>query len=228
MTLARDPAEEALIARALRAASDAGLSVIACDGGSRAELVDELRALPRTTVLLSPTPGLVPQVKCAIAAALHTGAERVLYTEPDKDAFLERDVRAFLDAADSEPQAVAVAARMPEAFETYPAIQQFTERTINELTSEIVGLAGDYSYGPLLLPRGAAEFALRAPDRLGWGWRHFVVTLAHRDGIRIVQHPGAYECPPSQRGESGAERIHRLKQLSQNIDGLVAALTVAV
>ena len=225
ITRARDTDEEALIGRALQAASDGGFPLIVCDGGSRAEFVERLRAIPRTIVVRPPANDLVVQIRHAIAAALSTGAERVLYSEPDKAAFLAHHVRLFVDACSTSPEAVGVAARTPDAFRTFPAVQQFTESTINELTSDAVSVRGDYSYGPLLLPRASAELALRAPERLGWGWRHFVVVLAHRAGTPILLHPGDFACPQTQRLNADAERIHRLTQLAQNVDGLVAGLT---
>ena len=135
MTLARDTDEEALIGRALQAAGDGELPLIVCDGGSHAEFVERLGAIPNTIVVRPPAHGLVVQVTHAIAAALSTGAEHVLYSEPDKAAFLAHHVRSFLDACSTSPGAVGVAARTPDAFRTFPAVQQFTESTINELTA---------------------------------------------------------------------------------------------
>lgn len=225
MTLARGADEEALIARALRHASLAGFTIVAGDGGSRAEFVEDLRALPRTTILLSPARGLVAQIKHAVAAAIDRGATRVFYTEPDKDVFFERHAARFVEAANQYADAVLVAARTSRALATFPSIQQFTERTINTLTSDVVGVSGDYSYGPMLLPVDVARYVLQAPEHIGWGWRHFVLARARRAGIAVRLHAGDYECPPAQRVDTDTERIHRLKQLTQNIDGLVEGLT---
>jgi hypothetical protein len=225
MTMARGADEEALIARALRHASEAGFTIVACDSGSRAEFVEDIRALPRTTVLLSPVRGLVAQITYAMAAAIDRGATRIFYAEPDKDVFLERHATRFVEAARQNADSVHVAARTSRALATFPPIQQFTERTINTLTSDVVGVSGDYSYGPMLLPVDAAKYTLQAPERIGWGWRHFVLARARRAGIAVALHAGDYECPPAQRGDTDTERIHRLKQLAQNIDGLVEGLT---
>jgi hypothetical protein len=225
MTMARGADEEALIARALRHASEAGFTIVACDSGSRAEFVEDIRALPRTTVLLSPVRGLVAQITSAMAAAIDRGATRFFFADPDKDVFLERHATRFVEAARQNADSVHVAARTSRALATFPPIQQFTERTINTLTSDVVGVSGDYSYGPMLLPVDAAKYTLQAPERIGWGWRHFVLARARRAGIAVALHAGDYECPPAQRGDTDTERIHRLKQLAQNIDGLVEGLT---
>jgi hypothetical protein len=225
MTMARGPDEEALIVRALRHVSDAGFPIVACDGGSRAEFVEDLRALPRTTLLLSPARGLIAQITHAVATAVDRGATRIFYTEPDKDVFLEQHATRFLEAARQNADAVCVAARTASALATFPSIQQFTERTINTLISDVVGVSGDYSYGPMLLPPQAAKYALQAPEHIGWGWRHFVLARAHRAGIPVALQTGEYECPPAQRQDTGTERIHRLRQLAQNVEGLLAGLT---
>jgi hypothetical protein len=49
-----------------------------------------------------------------------------------------------------------------------------------------------------------------------------VFRAAHAHPLPIVHLAGDYECPLDQRTEDDAERLHRLRQLSQNIDGLTA------
>jgi hypothetical protein len=39
--------------------------------------------------------------------------------------------------------------------------------------------------------------------------------------LRVVQLTDDYPCPPDQRHEDDRERTHRLRQLSQNILGLI-------
>ena len=56
---------------------------------------------------------------------------------------------------------------------------------------------------------------------LGWGWRHAVFHAAHRGGLRVEHVIDDYPCPPDQRVEDDAERTHRLRQLSDNIRGLI-------
>ena len=59
--------------------------------------------------------------------------------------------------------------------------------------------------------------------QLGWGWRHFVFHEARRRGLSVHHIDGEYPCPPDQRLEDEAEQVHRLRQLSQNILGLIEA-----
>jgi hypothetical protein len=47
-------------------------------------------------------------------------------------------------------------------------------------------------------------------------------VAAHRAGLHIVHVVEDYPCPPDQRREEEAERIHRMRQLIQNILGMIA------
>ena len=60
-----------------------------------------------------------------------------------------------------------------------------------------------------------------------WGWRHFVFATAARAGYKIRHVVGDYPCPPDQREENDAERLHRLRQLQQNIQGLLLGMDEA-
>jgi hypothetical protein len=61
----------------------------------------------------------------------------------------------------------------------------------------------------------------RLEGSLGWGWRHRIFLACHRERLRIVHVKGDYPCPEDQRVESDEERTHRMRQLSQNILGLI-------
>jgi hypothetical protein len=100
-------------------------------------------------------------------------------------------------------------------------MQRYTEGVINHLCGELIGAPGDYSYGPFLMNRALLPSLSSLAARLGWGWRHFAFLTAHRLGFRVQHVTGAYPCPPDQRHESTTERTHRLRQLSQNILGLI-------
>ena len=57
---------------------------------------------------------------------------------------------------------------------------------------------------------------------LGWGWRLSTFVAAHRSGLRVAQVTDDYQCPVAQRTENDADRMHRLRQLSENLFGLGA------
>ena len=49
-------------------------------------------------------------------------------------------------------------------------------------------------------------------------------AAAARAGYRIGHVVGDYPCPPDQREENDVERLHRVRQLQQNIHGLLLGM----
>ncbi|HEY0875079.1 MAG TPA: hypothetical protein VGD94_16515 [Vicinamibacterales bacterium] len=227
VTLVREPAEDELLRRALRLLARFDLPLFVCDGGSGPDFVGFLQSLPRTMVVEPIEKGLIGQVRASIASARDSGAEFVLYTESDKAEFFDRRLSRFLrDALLEDDPGVVLAARSDAAFATFPPSQQFTEGTINRLCGEFLGTKGDYSYGPFLVHRDVSVHVDRAAKDLGWGWRHMIFAIAHRLGTRIVHLDDDHTCPEDQRVEDDGERLHRLRQLGQNVQGLLAGLTM--
>jgi hypothetical protein len=219
MTLARTAAEEALLEKSLRELAHRGWPVALTDGGSADAFLSRLLSIPGVRVQRAV--GLVPQITAGITGALRSGASSVLYTEPDKMAFFAEHIEDFVRRSRLvAPDAVGLAARSAAAFNTYPQHQQTTESIINERCGETFGLAGDYSYGPFVIPRQLAARLVAVPARLGWGWRHFAFAVAHRLGYPLAMVEGPYECPPDQRYEDDADRAHRDRQLRDNLEGL--------
>ena len=220
VTWARDPAEEVLIGRALTALVRLGLPVFAADRTDRTAFTATLRQLG-ITLVDPPAPGLVPQVQAAAAAAATAGTRFLLYTEPDKEAFFADGLdRLLARAAPTDADGVVLAARSPSAFATFPPLQRYVETVVNTLCGQMTGVAGDYSYGPFLLHRALLPHIAQLPPDLGWGWRPSTFVAAHRLGLRVAHVEDELACPPDQRGEDEGERIHRLRQLSQNVRGL--------
>lgn len=223
---ARDDGEARLIVDALSSLGAMGMPLAISDGGSPPAVVAALQALPGTTMVRPGARGLVPQVQASIAAAAERGRPFILYTESDKQHFFEASLGAFLSAAsDEEDVGIVLASRTDAALATFPPRQRFCETTINVLTGETTGVVADYSYGPFLMRRELAERLSDVPTRIGWGWRHYIFATAARLGLRVVAIPGDHPCPLDQRQEDAGERLHRLRQLSQNVDGLVLAIS---
>jgi hypothetical protein len=226
MTLARTESEEVLLYNSLAQLSTHGWPVIVTDGGSSAMFVGRLRDL--RGMLVHQASGLVPQVNASITAALASGAPVVLYTEPDKLAFFAEHLQQYIVAVSrlGGGYALALAARSLASFQTYPRHQQTTESAINSRCGEVMGVAGDFSYGPFLMTRGLAVNLATMPVHLGWGWRHFTFAIAHRLGYEIALIEGDYPCPLDQRDEDDGERAHRDRQLRENLEGLSLGLAV--
>ena len=222
ITWARNPAEEVLLLSAIRELTAFGLPLFVTDGGSSGAFTRELRSMPQVQV--SQSKGLWPQAKNSVTEAVRSGAQTIFYTEPDKLAFFRNHLPQLLATKQAgEKTGVVLASRTPQALSTFPPFQQMTETTINNCCAEITGNVTDYCYGPFLFSSRLLSCLDALPENCGWGWRPFLFVMAHRLGMEIDLFQGDFVCPPDQREDDATERIYRMKQLSQNIDGIVLA-----
>jgi hypothetical protein len=222
MTWVRSPSEEIVLRRSMAKLAATGLQVAVGDTGASAAFTAFLRALPGFEVVIPAGRGLVAQVQASLALAATFDSRFILYTEPDKERFFEQQLADFISRApERRDTGVVLAARSEEALVTFPRMQRYTEGLTNHFVSEALGVTGDYSYGPFIMTRDLLP-AIAAMDRgLGWGWRHATFVSAFRRGLRIEHVVGDYECPPDQREEDDAERTHRVRQLGENVRGLI-------
>lgn len=229
LTLVRDPEEHRLVAAALSGLAAAGMPVAISDGGSPPDFLDYVAGLPAVQAVPPDHPGLVGQIKASLRAAAQTGRRFILYLEPDKESFVESRLASFLSQApDDNDVGVVLAARSARSLDTYPSTQKFAESAFNTLAGEALRLPADYLYGPCVLNRELVPSAEGAGAALGWGWRPYVFAIALRVGLRILAIEGEHPCPDAQRAERDADRIHRLRQLGQNLNGLVEGLTARI
>ena len=227
ITWARDPEEEALLRSSLPHLAATGLPVFITDGGSGSSFISFLKSFSQFTVLTTEANGVWAQAGNSIRKASDLGAEFILYTEPDKKDFFLFALADFLRTIADKPQAgIILASRSQQAFATFPAFQQMTETTINNCCSEITGNRQDYTYGPFLMNRKLVPSLDLAKEDIGWGWRPYVFAIAQRLGLSISNVTGDFKCPESQRQDTAPERIYRMKQLQQNIHGMVLSGTV--
>ncbi len=183
---------------------------------------DFVASLPGVTVTVPAGRGLIAQVKASFDTAAAFDTPFILYTEPDKESFFGAPLAEFVARAETTANmGVVLAARSSEAFSTFPSIQRYTEGVINHLCGELIGRVGDYWYGPFLLNRVLLADLETLHADAGWGWRPFMFLTAHRRGLRVSHIIGNYQCPLDQRIEDDAERAHRLRQLRENIGGLL-------
>jgi hypothetical protein len=223
MTWVRSPDEERLLRRSLTRLSDNGLPVAIADSGTNEAFGAFLRSLPGVRVTEPSAPGLVAQVQASVALAVSFETAYTLYLEPDKELFIDQFMSTFIRRAPAdEGVGVVLASRSPIGFETFPPMQRYTEGVINRLCEERLGPRGDYSYGPFLVTRALLPRVAAMDRRLGWGWRHALFAAAAAAGLPIVHVTDDYPCPPDQRTESGEDQRHRMRQLSENILGLLA------
>jgi hypothetical protein len=225
ITLARNSKEELDLRKALVVLSKIGPPIVVADGGSQKSFIDFLRA-QNFTVCTAKVKGLVSQVKAGLKTADRKfGKPFILYSEPDKLPFFEKGLSDFVKAIrPNENFGMAFASRNRRSFQTFPKGQQHAETAMNEFTELLIGRKSDYCYGPLLVSATHAELAQDSPNDLGWGWRFFLLGKMMKARRAVQQVERYFPCPKNQRSESKADRIYRLKQLHQNLQGLFLGL----
>jgi hypothetical protein len=117
-----------------------------------------------------------------------------------------------------------LAARTPRSFLTFPPTQCDTEDSVNRLCARVTGVATDYCYGPFLLWPGGVDHLSTLDSAVGWGWRTYICAIASRLGLPIEHVTGDFDCPADERDEDRQEQMHRLRQLAENVTGLVRGL----
>lgn len=229
ITWARDENEEAVLIKSLQALASLDLPVLITDGGSGAGLLDYIQSVPHFTLVTTPQKGVFAQARNSLAAACSDDVPFIFYTEPDKETFFRAALGPMLDEIKSDENlGVYLAGRTETAFQTFPSFQQMTETTINHCCAEVTGEQIDYTYGPFLLNKKLVNYLDLVKEDLGWGWRPFVFNIAHRLGLKISSLNGEFSCPPEQANDHPHERIYRMKQLEQNIRGIVASTEIAL
>jgi len=222
ITWARSVKEEMLLGRALEALARTRLPAAVADRGTSPAFTDRLRSMGAFRVAVTTRQGLVPQVQASLDLAAAFATRFILYVEPDKGAFFEQGMGEFLrEAPDADDVGVVLASRSERSFQTFPPMQRYAEGVINQLCAEVIGIRGDYSYGPFVMDRALVPHVSGLDSQLGWGWRHSTFVAAARRRQRLVHIVGDYECPLDQRDEDDDQRTHRMRQLSQNILGLI-------
>lgn len=223
--LARNDDEERLLCSSLKQLSSLQLPVYITDGGSSKSFIDFLHSIPHFK--LFEAKGLWPQAKTSVKAAAASGAKFIFYTEPDKLEFFSNHLKRMLSEMNAdENTGVVIASRSGKAFSTFPSFQQLTETAINNCCKEVTKEDIDYSYGPFLFNSKLIPFLEKLDDNIGWGWRPFVFCLAHRLGLKVDSYEDDFNCPMDQRKDDETEKIYRMKQLTQNINGIIQAATI--
>lgn len=229
ITLARNEDEEALLRKSLQQLAALDIPVYVTDGGSRSGFLDFLGGFPHFILSKANARGVWQQAKNSLSEAFQSDADFIFYTEPDKYHFFSQSLAGMLDAVQTdEKSGIVMASRSNEAFATFPAFQQMTETTINNCCAEIIGKDLEYTYGPFLLNRQLVPYLELVKEDIGWGWRPYVFSIAKRLGYEVESYEGHFSCPQGQQQDSSGERVYRMRQLKQNIEGIVLSTTVSL
>lgn len=221
---ARDEAEEKLLTESLQELATLNVPVYITDGGSTPTFVSFVRSIPHFSLLTTEGKGVFAQAKNSLLAAQAAATPFIFYTEPDKKAFFKTGLPQFLAAIEEkETLGIHLASRSIEGFGSFPPFQQMTETTINNCCKELIGQDVDYTYGPFLLNKALVPYLQMIKEDIGWGWRPYLFTVAHRLGLDVKVFIADFACPPDQREDDQKERIYRMRQLEQNTRGIVLA-----
>ena len=230
ITRVRDAEEDILLRESMRSLSQQDIPVVVVDRGSSQDFISFLKSLPNSIVLTSSATGLMGQVQLSVATASELGTKYILYTESDKNLFFQTQLHQFIaEASGDESTGLFVAARTPDSFKTFPGYQVYAETVANELYADMFGQPGDYCYGPMLISRALVPCLTSIEGDIGWGWRFYLLGVAHKSGYQIVLSALDLPCPP-ESGERGSEldRAYRIRQLQDNLQGLLLASAPAL
>lgn len=229
ITLVRDEAEGRLMRESLQQLASLEIPVFITDGGSDSSFINFLKSIPQFHLSQANVKGVWAQAKNSLLEAFNSGSEFIFYTEPDKFNFFRQHLATMLDAIETDEQTgIYMASRSDAAFATFPPFQQMTEKTINNCNAEVIGKNVDYTYGPFLLNSKLIPFLDLVQEDIGWGWRPYIFGIAKRLGYQVETFISDFYCPEDQREENAKERIHRMKQLQQNVTGIVLSTHVNV
>jgi len=227
ITWARTADEETLLRQSLQELSKHDIPVYITDGGSNAGFINFIKGLPNMHLVQANEKGLWAQAKNSLHAARSHGSPFILYSEPDKLNFFQYHLQAFIASSQlNEDDGVRLASRSAKGFATFPSFQQMTETTINHCCAEATGHPLDFTYGPFIMNSRLVQYCDQLPADIGWGWRPFVFVMAHRMGLSISDYMQDFFCPPDQQEDDATERLYRMKQLEQNIRGIVLASSI--
>ena len=223
MAWARSPEEETSLLRSLSRLAGYVNPVVIADRGNRPDFTNALRDIPGVRVIIPAAVGPAGQIKASVDVAASFGTRYVLYAEPDKEDFFARRLRNFVERApDADDVGIVLASRSTGSLETFPPMQRYTEGVFNDLCGNMIGAIGDYTYGPFLMHQKLLSHMAALNPALGWGWRPATFVAAIRQGLQVIHVVDDHPCPEDQRQEDDYDRRHRMRQLSENITGLLA------
>jgi hypothetical protein len=226
---ARTDSEEKLLRASLTSLANLRIPTFITDGGSSESFLQFINDIPHFTLLKANEKGVFAQAKNSLNAAFETTAPFVFYTEPDKEIFFQDALPKLIDeVVNNEALGIQLASRSAKGFATFPAFQQMTETTINNCCADVIKKDVDFTYGPFLLNRKLIPFLNAVKEDVGWGWRPYTFVMAHRSGLEITASVDDFTCPTDQRDDDAKERIYRMKQLEQNIRGIVLAANTTI
>jgi hypothetical protein len=229
ITWARNEDEVSLLQSSLTQLSEFNVPIFVTDAGSTMNFTEFLLDCKNINLHPEPVKGVWPQTNVSLTAAYRSGSEFVLYTEPDKLQFFSTHLQSLINRIEVKNKTgVVLYSRTTNAFNSFPAFQQMTETAINNCCAELLGNNTDYTYGLFILRREIIPVLSQLPENIGWGWRPFAFNLCKRLRYDVECMEGDFFCPHEQTEDHPQERVYRMKQLKENIEGLVLSTTASL
>jgi len=229
ITWARDKREENLVYDSLSTISDKNIHVVAVDGGSREEFLYRIKSLKNISVIISSKKGLQNQILESLKEAQRSN-KYVFYAESNKNDFFENQLDEFIFRAmniiSKNPNTgIVLPSRTKESFSTFPSFQQQSESVLNTILSGFLGKnVKDFAYGPRIIAGDLIPYLDRLPKDIGWGWMTYILIIAKKMGMSIHAVNLDLPCPKDERVETESDKIFRLKQLRNHIEGMEEGL----
>ncbi len=210
-----------LALRTCREAAKHDYHIIVVDNSLCGEFKETLRATG-AEVLPQQNPGMGNSRRECLRAGLNTGAEVIVWLEPEKYplvSLLEPCIEPIGELAD-----VVVPRR--RNLENYPKYQQWTEFSANWELGNITGRPDlDLFSGPRIMSRKAAEMMAEYQGERGDNWEIlFIPVLWYlQTGMRVKSVVVNYVHPIEQRSEDDELMRHKRDQQRHNLVSAMAA-----
>lgn len=208
--------------KTIEAAIAHGYPIVAIDGGSPVEYVEQMRRLG-AQVFMQEMPGMGNARREALGHALDraSSGQPIVWTEPEKYPLipvLGAPIREFY-AGNYD-----LVMLRRTSLESYPPEQAMAYRLIALATKYLTGIDSDFGWGPTILSSRAVEYYLSYESLHGdlWDGIHCPKLRIINDGLPWTIVPVNYRHPPEQTAaETGMDLF--LKRIRQ-VDQLVRAI----
>lgn len=237
ISLARSSQEEKRIQDSLKILSGKNLEAITIvDGGSSRDFISEIKKMPNVNLEIHPELSLQESIKKSLTIAKSYKPTAIFYTESDKKDFFKNNLEIFLDEAltiiENDPNfGIIIPSRTKESFSKFPAFQQYTENTINNLIGNFLdekNSHNDYCYGPRIISPKLITYIDKLPKNIGWGWLSFLLITSALLGKKNYTVQLNLPSPTEEFTEKEKIKLYRTKQLIDHAKGILEAYKLPI
>ena len=218
ISLIRTKEEEKVVIEAVKALSKLGVPIIISDGGSTNRQKEAIRKLPNIT--LYEVKGHTNQLVNSFQKGAEI-ADALFYLHTDKLDFVQKHAsNAIKYYLNCPKNTMLVIARDKPSLKAYPKYQQETEKFLNFMISDYIGIKADYYYGPKIIPSKLVSYLSQLNKDIKWGIEAFFYTIHYRLSLPLDFYKVDIK-PPKEILDSFAFQKYRLNLIKWQIDGLI-------